>query len=251
MPADWKTAWNPRAHDFNYACVKYPRARDQETDPLVDLLQIVPGIDFLEVAPCGGTLLRRVKVRQPTGVTYYAVEPSDENAKDLPQYVSRVKNSDITSFKKEDGSVDRVGNLAGLHHTDPRDMFFTESYRVLRPGGILAAADVAIGSPVADWLNEFVNEHCSLGHEGVFFGDGEMTKSLKAVGFSQTTEEIKQLFWRFRSPDEAIEFCQNLFYLDKADKKTILLGLDRYLGIEIDSDEVRIPWQLVYASGRK
>lgn len=251
MSSDWKNIWDPRAHAFNFACEKYPSARDEERNPLIDLLQIAPSMDFLEVAPCGGCLLRGVNERYPTGVRYHAVEPSDENAKDMPTYVTRVEDSEVTAFALEDSCIDRVGNLAGLHHTSPRKEFYTESFRVLRPGGILALADVLTGSDVARWLNEFVDQYNEYGHHGMFFPEGEMSASLKEAGFSEITEKNIRLAWHFKCVAGAVEFCRNLFLLNKASDEEIQKGLDRYLGLEIGEKGVRIPWQLLYASGKK
>lgn len=251
MSSDWKNIWDPRAHAFNFACEKHPSARDEERNPLIDLLRIAPGVDFLEVAPCGGCLLRGVNERHPSGVRYHAVEPSDENAKDMPTYVTRVEGSDVTAFALEDSCMDRVGNLAGLHHTFPRMEFYTESFRVLRPGGILALADVLEDSDVARWLNEFVNQYNEYGHHGIFFPEGEMTASFKEAGFQEVTEKSLKFAWRFKAVADAVEFCRNLFHLNKASDAQIQEGLVRYLGLEIANDDVRIPWQLLYASGRK
>jgi SAM-dependent methyltransferase len=179
------------------------------------------------------------------------VEPSDPNAEDMPKYVKRVENSEVTAFAMPDSFVDLVGNLAGLHHTFPRKAFYTESFRVLRPGGVLALADVLEGSPVARWLNEFVNQYNAYGHHGFFFPEGEMSADLKAAGFCQITERVLKLAWNFKKLEEAIEFCRNLFLLNKASDADIVSGMKHYLGFEEGPGEVRIPWQLIYASGRR
>lgn len=251
MPKDWKGIWDPRAKAFNKVCQKYPNARNDERNPLIDILQIEAPCDFLEVAPCGGCLLRGVHDRYPNGITYFAVEPSDENASDLPDYVTRIQGADITSFAMPDGSVDRVGNLAGLHHTHPRKGYYAESFRVLRPGGIMAIADVKAGTQVDHWLNEFVNQYCAYGHEGYFFPAGEMSADMLEAGFTEVREDTLKLAWHFDSVAGAVDFCRHLFFLTKATDENILTGLKNYLGFDPDAKNVRIPWELTYASGRK
>jgi SAM-dependent methyltransferase len=251
MSYDWKEIWAPRAEAFNLTLTKFPTARNEERNPLIDMLQFRRGISFLEVAPCGGCLLRGVHEHIPTGIDYYAVEPSDENANSLPAYVTRVKDSDITAFSLAESSVDRVANLAGLHHTWPRGGFFSESFRVLRSSGILAIADVLEGSTVGGWLNQFVNEFNEFGHAGKFFAEGEMRAELRSAGFIDVIEKRIDLTWRFEDVNAAVEFCRNLFYLNKASNDDILSGLKQYLGFNAASVTTEIPWQLSYASGVK
>jgi ubiquinone/menaquinone biosynthesis C-methylase UbiE len=248
---DWKKVWATRGKDYHSANAGFPAAREAERDILLDRMELRPGQSILDVATGSGYLLEKVHTRFGGAIRLFAIEPSEAFAANLPPYVSRVPGGSITHFPLPDAAMDRVSNLSGLHHTTDQHLFFSESYRVLKPGGLLAAADVRHGSPVDRWLNEFVDEHNPNGHDGMFFKGGDMTRLFKVAGFTGIAEDTARYTWNFDSVERMVWFCRTLFGI-AADEEAVLKGITDILGYERnDSGEVFMNWELIRGVGRK
>jgi SAM-dependent methyltransferase len=219
---------------------------------MIEGLDLKPGMSLLDVAAGGGYHLEKVHALHGDSIEILAVEPSDTFARHLPAYARRLLQSTITAFELPDSVVDRTANLSGLHHTADNQRFFAECHRVLRPGGRCGAADVRRGSAVDRWLNGFVHEHNSEGHEGMFFEPGELAQKMTAAGFQRVGEELKRYTWDFISLDEMTVFVRLLFGLDRANPQQIVHGVRDVLGCtELASGEVQVSWELLYAFGDK
>jgi ubiquinone/menaquinone biosynthesis C-methylase UbiE len=247
---DWNATWEVRGKAYHEANARFPHVRNTERDLMIMGLALQPGLTLLDVAAGGGYHIEKVEALYGDAIEILAVEPSDTFARHLPSYAKRLTRSSITAFELSDASVDRTANLSGLHHTPDNHLFFAECYRVLRPGGRCGAADVRRGSAVDTWLNGFVHENNSDGHEGIFFVDGELTEKMVASGFKSVVEERKQYTWDFDSVDQMCLFIRILFGLDRADPQKIERGVRDILGYTKNpSGEVRMNWELIYAFG--
>jgi len=250
--ADWASVWEKRGKSYNAANEAHPHAREAERQPLIGMLRLKPGLTLLEVGPAGGYLSQGIHARFESDVRILAAEPSDTHAEALPEYMERVPDSDITKFGLPDDSTDRVAALSGLHHTQDTTGFFTESLRVLRPGGLLALSEVRTGSPVDRWLNVIVNEANPSGHDGVFFEPGQMTAALQAAGFEEIHEELLTYTWDLPSEAELGNYCKTLFGMTRLEPGEVIEGIRNTLGYSTDADgAVHMNWELLHASGRK
>jgi ubiquinone/menaquinone biosynthesis C-methylase UbiE len=248
---DWKKTWVTRGKDYHSANASFPAAREGERDLLLERLELRDGQVVLDVAAGGGYLLEKVHQRLGDRVCLLAIESSETFAANLPSYVSRLAGGTITKFPLPDESVDRVSNLSGLHHSADRHLFFEEAFRVLKSGGIMGAADVRQGSPVARWLNEFVDHHNPQGHQGIFFQEGEMTRLGAEAGFAHISEETVHYSWNFDSVDRMIWFCRTLFGIN-ADDDIILNGITEILGWQHRAEGiVAMNWELIRTVGQK
>jgi SAM-dependent methyltransferase len=248
---DWKQVWVTRGKDYHSANARFPAAREAERDLLINQLDLHPNQSLLDVAAGGGYLLEKVQQCFGDRIRLLAIEPSEAFASHLPKYVRRLPEGSITQFPLPDGSVDRVSNLSGLHHSTDRHLFFQEAFRVLQAGGILGAADVRHGSKVAWWLNDFVDRYNPHGHDGMFFHEGEMRQLFNDAGFTDVAEETVPYFWNFDSVEQMIWFCRTLFGIT-ADAETSLKGIAEILGYQHRKDgTVAMNWELVRTVGRK
>jgi cyclopropane fatty-acyl-phospholipid synthase-like methyltransferase len=247
---DWRKTWVKRGKDYHSANAAFPAAREAERDLLIDQLELHAGLTLLDVAAGGGYLLEKVHQRLRADIQLLAIESSEAFAAHLPRYVRRVPHGSITDFGLPDESVDRVTNLSGLHHTVEQRRFFEKAFRVLKPGGILGAADVREGSNVARWLNEFVAGHNPDGHDGRFFPAGQMTTLCVAAGFTGISEATVRYSWDFDSVERMVWFCRTLFGIT-ADDDTILKGIKDILGYQSNNGRVHMNWELIRTIGRK
>ncbi len=75
--------------------------------------------------------------------------------------------------------------------------------------------DVVKGSNEADFLNGFVNQYNSLGHNGDFITFERDIELLEQAGFSSTSL-IKHVHWNFKSQRDCHNFLRLLFSLDNS-----------------------------------
>ncbi len=165
-----------------------------------------------------------VKPYLPTDVHLIQFETNRELAKQ-----TGINLSSFSSIPVSNASVDRILCLASLHHATPeeRRAFYTEARRILRPGGKLIIGDVEAGSPLASWLNVFVDQHNPYGHTGIFFTEQD-AQLLSACGFTNVEMNLTSYDWTFSTPSQAILFTRDLFMLNCSDED-IRKGLTEYL----------------------
>jgi SAM-dependent methyltransferase len=178
------------------------------------------------------------------------VENSVHFSESLPDRYERVVCS-LSSLDLADQSMDRVACLAGIHHQEDKARFFREAHRVLKPGGIVAIGDVLEGSPPARFLNEAVDRHSDLGHDGMFFAPGQLCSLLGQAGFVEPSEEYRNYTWDFPDVPTLVGFCRQVFRMAKADLPTVESELRRYLSIDNDAGGSRLGWSLLFGHGRK
>ena len=247
---DYVDIFEARGDLYNEAAEIAPHAREIERQMLIDLLDIQPD-DVVCDAPAGGGYLADsigALVADPTQVV--CVEPSVTFAQKIdPTFTSHV--APLDALPLDDGSMDRVGSLAGLHHLRDKATFFAEAFRVLKPGGLVAIADVVVGTPSAEFLNGAVDRYTSTGHRGEFLNENECATLLSAVGFEQVAEEHRKFHWEFGSMDELVTYCKVLFGMVEATEEQVREEILAVFPVEKDGDLTRLPWSLAYGVGVK
>lgn len=109
------------------------------------------------------------------------------------------RSGSATELPFEDGSFDRVVALESAFHFFPRSAFFAEAMRVLRPGGVLATADII---PVSGETPQMGLDSGPLGFIKLsldpanWHDSGTYAAELAAAGFADIeVESIRDRVW--------------------------------------------------------
>ena len=237
---EYREIFNHRGDAYHNAMALCPKAREQEFRIPLELLQLSKG-DVLCDFPSGGGYLRDFLSQE---VEVIALEASEEFA----AQGQTCQTASWDSLPLADNSVDAFLSLAALHHTSQREDFYREVHRVLKPGGRFVIGDVIANSPQSTFLNGFVHQHNSMGHQGDFLSAEIEADRMKNVGFMTDHQSEEYYPWNFESIPDLLEFSKGLFGLDLANPETILQGLSPLMTAPTDP---AISWGLLFLRGRK
>jgi len=227
-----------RAADYHYAMTTSPRARDAEFNAVLDPIRDRPQGLVCDTPSGGGYLAEYL----PEALDYIAIDPATDFFVEWPRPLQRLL-AEITNVPLADQSVDFVVSLAGLHHEPSLAKVFTEMRRLLRPGGRVVLADVAVNTRPATFLNGFVAENCPLGHDGKFL-DEATASVLEEAGFGLVEDRLLTVPWTFANLDEAGEFCRHLFGMTGLDAASVSEAMHREIGFEFEDGQPRLQWVL-------
>ncbi len=236
---EYHDIFEQRGHRYHAAMCACPHARDAELEAAVAWSDPRAGQVLCDVPSGAGYLRRFVDPR----VTVVHVETSAVFARLARAQGVPVALGTMYDVPLRTGSADRVLSVAALHHVADKRLFYREAFRMLRPGGALCIGDAGAGSAVAGFLNGFVHAHNSMGHEGRFIGP-ETAGDLEGAGFRIDRAAEVAVPWRFRSPEEMVDFVRELFGLDRATPAEIRRGIAEQLGFDDAGDGCRMRWAL-------
>jgi SAM-dependent methyltransferase len=248
MLDSYEDIFTARGDAYHEAMTRWPEARAEELALLIDALKPQAGETLLD-APAGGGYLA---ARLPAGVRYIAVEAARPFFERCPEddRCRRVL-SPLAKIPLPDRSADLVTCLTGLHHEPDVGSVLAELVRVLRPGGRLGVADVALGSAPDRFLNGFVHEHSSTGHQGAFF-DAALADALREAGLGEVTLARMPLRWHFPDAVAMAAFVRLLFGVDRASAAEIDRAIRETLGCDpLPGGGIALRWGLLQATGRK
>ena len=246
QPDTYEEIFNARGHLYNEATTSSPAAREAERAALITRMDLAPGQNICDLPAGGGYLADGIYRVFGEEIKIICVEPAERfGAAIHPAF--QIIHQPLDSLPLPDASFDRIGSLAGLHHVADRTACYREWHRVLKPGGKIVIADVQEGTGPAGFLNEFVHEHSPGGHVGKFFKPGDFTTDLEKAGFTEVSEELVDVSWRFESTEEMIHFCKILFAVELADHGQVQAAIHRHLGFREDHGATLMNWSLRYA----
>jgi SAM-dependent methyltransferase len=227
------------AHDQAFRL--YPQACEDECKAILELAAPQPGETLLDVPSAGGFLTTHLDVQ---GVQVLAVDPSPVLHALCRRLVPDSFLSPIDQLPFLDGQVDVAICLSGLHHEPGLSAVFSELRRVLRRGGRLAIAEVIEGSAVANFLNGFVDQHNSMGHQGVFWSAG-FRAILDAAGWRVVHDEARHYHWRFDNRASMADCLALMFGIDLATPDQIADAVEAQLGVEaLPNGQLGVRWSL-------
>jgi SAM-dependent methyltransferase len=240
---DYKDIFQKRGGAYHQAMRDCPDARREEFDAMIERAAARPDQVLVDMPSGGGYLPYYMKGELPH---IHFIETSEAFFKHCPTG-PRIEShhAELTALPLADSSVDAVISLAGSHHLSDRPAVWREAMRVLRPGGRFVLADVRLGSPQDDFLNRFVHENNSMGHEGEFLC-GTQRAELREAGFEILADDEVRMRWHFADGAEMARYVKLLFGMDKADEETVADGIRLILGADADSSGVHMNWALDY-----
>ena len=230
---------------------EFPDARRAELEALIGSVDLTPGDLVIDIQAAGGFVADEVHRRLFGEVECVCIEPSATLRRRLNPVHRAVADSVHAWRSIADGSADVALGLASLHHSESASGTIGEAFRALKPGGQFAVCDVIPGSPVARWLNDFVDQHNQTGHAGRFYNAPQLRAMLTAAGFHAVTVRRRTVPWRFMDHHRMIRFLQGLFGLE-CPLGAIEHGVREYLGVaERQTGLIELNWELNYAVARK
>jgi SAM-dependent methyltransferase len=227
-----------RAAEYHHAMRQSPRARDAEFMAVLEPIRHALSGLVCDMPSGGGYLADYLW----PGMDYLAVDPATDFFVEWRKPLQRLL-AEITKVPLAERSVDYVVSLAGLHHEPSLPQVFDEMRRLLRPGGRVVMADVAVDTAPARFLNGFVAQNCPLGHDGRFL-DERTAPALEDAGFNITDDRLMELPWAFESFEEAGEFCRNLFGMTGLDAGEVVEAVEREIGFDLEDGRPRLRWTL-------
>lgn len=232
-----------RADAYHEAMTRYPTARDAEFNAVVNFARLSPDSIVADIPSGGGYLEKYVG---DSAKAIVAVEPSEQFfLRCTETRLLRKISSPLEELSVDEQSIDTIISLAGLHHVTDRDRVFRQMHKALVPDGTFCIADVRHGSNVDGFLNVFVHEHNSLGHEGWFI-DLDFKQTLKSAGFGVEENEVIQYTWSFPNTEAMVQFCILMFGIDKATPEIVLNGIQQHLGYTTDGTGCHMNWELEF-----
>jgi SAM-dependent methyltransferase len=243
MFQSYEEIFSKRADAYQKAMELYPAARQREFQLAVEHA-CLEASDVICDAPSGGGYLRSYLPADTK--RYLAVETAPDFTGHCPlgEHDSIIL-SPLNDMAIEDGSVDACINLAGSHHLEDKSCFFREAWRILKPGGHLLIADAEQGTRVDRFLNEFVDQHNSMGHEGIFLGESTAAE-ISACGLVIQNDELIDFPWVFDTREDIGVFCKLLFGIDLATPADVLAGTEEILGFMPGPGKINLAWNLRY-----
>lgn len=251
VTTDYAHIFDARGRRYHEAMRGWPHARDEEFQNAVQLAGVRPGERVADY-PSGGGYLRpyldatvHLVLLETSRVFLDCASASDETGEFTERLL--VEHGRIPL---PDGHLDCALSIAGLHHVTDKRQVFCELRRCLKPRGRLIVADVAAGSAVARFLDEFVDRYSYEGHAGLYFDD-RTAAELTACGYGVGFDERRRYVWRFPSRDAMGTYCQNLFGLVRASPDQIVQALGDYLGFAEAPDTCSLNWELQFLAARR
>ena len=247
MNNKYADTFEQRGHLYDLAMQSFPDSRNNEFERLFDVIDMQQVKTVLDLPSGGGYLARHL----PAHCHLTSVDPSQ------PFHTSEeIKYIDLENLDLPEQSYDLVITLAALHHVDNKKGFLTSVTRTLKPGGYCSFADVAAGSGIGRFLDEFAGTYNGTGHQGDYLEVDAPYPGLNELsGIKLVEHAIKPCSWVFSSEQDMVEFCRLLFGLKEVANHEILAALEKYVGVEVSGDgeqgTVQLKWELLYITMQK
>ncbi|PJE80646.1 hypothetical protein CI610_00385 [invertebrate metagenome] len=239
--------FNQRGHPYEQAMIRFPDARKREFQRLLDHVVLNPRPVVLDIPSGGGYLSRFL----PASSRLVSVDPSDPF-----QCADGVNSVDLENLSLPKSRYDFVVSLAALHHVKNKKHFLQAVEKSLISGGYCCFADVATGSGISAFLDEFAGKYNGMGHAGAYLEvDSPFPGFHNDLGLTIRDHSVKACPWIFDSEDNMVKFCRLLFGLFDVKDDFIREALGDYIGFNhVDQENnkrVHLNWELLYITLHK
>jgi len=244
----YKDIFSLRANSYHQAMLDCPRARDSEFRAVLSQYAPAAGDTVCDIPAGGGYFWNYLK---DSNCQYMAVETSKYFYDNCPINAQQQRLlCDMHQIELPDSSIDVLYCITGLHHIENRHQVYQEFFRLLKPQSYCVIAEVAAGSAVDRFLNQFVDQHNSMGHKGEFIDEHDLAAML-SCGFYVKSDIDLDYDWEFSSIDEMNHYCKLLFGLDQATDEQIESGIRDILTYDNDKKVVQMRWGLRFITLQK
>ncbi|WP_136666549.1 class I SAM-dependent methyltransferase [Flavobacterium sp. H122] len=237
---DYRVLFQSRASDYHFAMQNYPEARNNEFNSLLSSIDFGLINEALDIPSGGGYLKKYI----PNHINLKSADFSEGFINETIELISPRK------LHFESNTFDVIFSLSGMHHLEDVPLFVEECLRVLKNGKSFVFADVEKGSRVDCFLNKFVNDYNSLGHDGNFFYK-DYFMEYPNLQSKLAACQVNKYPFVFNDLNDMIHFFKLFFGLDKADNTTILEGVQDILGINKTQNGIEVNWELIQFEFKK
>ncbi|KJS09209.1 MAG: methyltransferase type 11 [Gammaproteobacteria bacterium BRH_c0] len=239
-----------RGTAYDRAMRMFPAARAKEFGQVIERAGLLSGMKVADVPAGGGYLAAYL----PAGCEWLGHEPCGSFYAHVGQSVDRGADPvsvPLLPLPWTDNSIDVAMSVAGIHHLEDKRPLFAELLRVVKPGGRLVVSDVAVNSAPAKFLDGFVGDHNSTGHEGVFLSAITLDE-LRDTGWTVISNEAISFCWEFDKEQDMARFCHDLFDLRTASIAETAIAIHQELGVETLPDGgIGMQWELTTVVAEK
>lgn len=247
---------------------RYPNAREAELGEVCRAVGPRSGQTIAEVGSGSGALTLPLARAVGSSGHVYTYDVSVENltatmlanTSGLPITPMRISDrADDEPFAHQN-QIDCVATIATFHHFDNRanpgkagrTRAMRGFFRMLKPGGSLVLADVAMGTDAQRYFDAIDHpKYCAPnGHPHDFLTTEELAEMCSSVGFVNVECKIKYVPWVFQSEPEAIQFLHSL-HNAQCSLEELGSMIRKQLHFERTADGVLIQWQLAYLTAEK
>lgn len=251
MMQTYDQLFDVRGSAYDRAMRMFPAARAREFAQAIEQAGLLPGMKVADVPAGGGYLARYL----PPDCEWLGHEPCGSfyahGGQHSAELAGRRDSVPLLPLPWSDNSIDVALSIAGIHHLEDKRPLFSELLRVVKPGGRLVVSDVHVDSPVATFLDGFVGDHNSTGHEGVFLSPATL-EELDQCGWSLVSHREVPFLWVFDCELDMGRFCHDLFDLRTASVAETTATIDQQLGVEnMPGGGVGMHWGLMTVVAEK
>lgn len=245
---NYNELFSERGRSYDRAMYYYPYARCQEFLQALNHLQIYDGMRVADI-PAGGEYLRKFISAK---IEYFPHEPCDGfQASTSSRGIHQQMTQELLPLPWGNSFLDLTISIAGIHHIENKLELFQEIYRVTKSKGQMLISDVEKNSKVAFFLDNYVGQFNSTGHDGIYL-DSTTALQMSSAGWCIETTKTYDFYWVFRTRYEMGDFCHQLFDIQHANINDTVRAIEEMLGVEDLADGgVGMNWSLLTLLGRK